>query len=63
MISNPGVAARMFEALERAGVDVLMVSTSEIKVSCVIAQDYLDAAMRAVHDAFHLGEEGVHAHS
>ncbi|KYP79222.1 aspartate kinase [Ferroacidibacillus organovorans] len=63
MISNPGVAAQMFEALERAGVDVLMVSTSEIKVSCVIAQDYLDAAVRAVHDSFHLGEGDAHGYS
>lgn len=52
MISNPGVAARMFSALEAAKADVKMVSTSEIKVSCVIDSRSLNAALQHVHETF-----------
>lgn len=54
MISNPGVAAQMFAALESAHAQVKMVSTSEIKVSCVIDSEHLHAAVESVHDAFSL---------
>lgn len=54
MISNPGVAAHMFSALKAAGATVKLVSTSEIKVSCVIENACLDAALQSVHDAFDL---------
>ncbi len=54
MISNPGVAAQMFSALEEAGADVKMVSTSEIKVSCVIDSRHLEAAQDSVHRSFEL---------
>lgn len=54
MISNPGVAAQMFAALESADAKVKMVSTSEIKVSCVIDTEHLHAAVESVHDAFSL---------
>ena len=57
MISNPGVAAQMFEALEAAGARVKMVSTSEIKVSCVIESSYLEAAINSVHASFLLDQE------
>ncbi len=57
MISNPGVAAQMFEALEAVGAQVKMVSTSEIKVSCVIEQELLERALNSVHDSFALGKE------
>lgn len=57
MISNPGVAAQMFEALEAVGAQVKMVSTSEIKVSCVIEQELLERALNSVHDSFALGRE------
>jgi len=56
MVSNPGVAAHMFQALATARADIKMVSTSEIKVSCIIAADSLDAAVQSVHDAFSLAE-------
>ncbi len=52
MESHPGVAARMFEALYEAGVNIMMISTSEIKISVIIAQDDADRAVEAVHDAF-----------
>ncbi len=52
MVNNPGVAAMMFEALSAAGVNINMISTSEIKVSVLIAEEDADRAMRAVHDKF-----------
>jgi aspartate kinase len=57
MRSHPGVAVRFFEALARAGVNIEMISTSEIRVSVVCRDTDLDAAVRAVHDAFDLGGE------
>ena len=56
MVSNPGVAARMFEALADNGINIQVISTSEIKVSCLIDLDSVPAAVRAIHDAFALGE-------
>ncbi len=55
MRSHAGVAARMFDVLAREGINVLMISTSEIKVSCVIAEKYTELAVRVLHDAFGLG--------
>ncbi|MCL6548607.1 MAG: aspartate kinase [Alicyclobacillus sp.] len=52
MISNPGVAAQMFGVLEGADIPVKMVSTSEIKVSCIVPADTVDRAARALHAAF-----------
>ena len=52
MESNPGVAAKMFEALYDAGINIRMISTSEIKVSVLIDEKYADAAVIAVHDKF-----------
>ena len=56
MVSNPGVAARMFQALADNGINIQVISTSEIKVSCLIDLDAVPAAVRAIHDAFRLGE-------
>lgn len=56
MMSNPGVAARMFEALADNGINIQVISTSEIKVSCLIDLDSVPAAVRAIHDAFGLGK-------
>ena len=56
MVSNPGVAARMFRALADNGINIQVISTSEIKVSCLIDLDAVPAAVRAIHDAFRLGE-------
>ncbi|MEU4551663.1 aspartate kinase [Micromonospora violae] len=55
MRSHPGVAAGFFAALGAAGVNIEMISTSEIRVSVVCRDTDLDAAVRAIHDAFELG--------
>ncbi len=57
MRSHAGVAAQMFEALSREGINVLMISTSEIKVSCVIEEKYTELAVRVLHSAFGLDQE------
>ncbi|AMA72052.1 aspartate kinase [Aneurinibacillus sp. XH2] len=54
MITNPGVAARMFTCLAEAGVEVKMVSTSEIKVSCVVPLEDMEKAVRNLHTVFGL---------
>jgi aspartate kinase len=55
MRSHPGVSAKFFTALADAGVNVEMISTSEIRISVVCRDTDLDVAVRAVHDAFELG--------
>jgi aspartate kinase len=57
MRSHPGVSARFFTALADAGVNVEMISTSEIRISVICRDTDLDTAVRAVHDAFELGTE------
>jgi len=54
MKNNSGVAARMFEALARENINILMISTSEIKISCIIEDKYGELAVRVLHDAFDL---------
>ena len=54
MVSHSGVAARMFSALAKEGVNILMISTSEIKISCVIQAKYTELAVSTLHDAFGL---------
>src|SRR5881296_878782 len=56
MRSHSGVAARMFETLARERINIMMISTSEIKISCVIEEKYLELAIRALHEAFGLGK-------
>ena len=56
MKNNAGVAARMFEALSGENINILMISTSEIKISCVIEDKYGELAVRVLHDAFDLGQ-------
>ncbi|MEK4230238.1 aspartate kinase [Solibacillus sp. FSL H8-0538] len=56
MVSNPGVAARMFDRLRKEHIAVKMVSTSEIKVSVVVPQEAMVQAANALHDEFHLAE-------
>ena len=56
MRSHSGVAAKMFEVLSREGVNIMMISTSEIKISCVIEEKYLELAMRTLHTAFGLDQ-------
>ncbi|MBE5953232.1 MAG: aspartate kinase [Lachnospiraceae bacterium] len=56
MQSNAGVAAKMFEALYDANINIRMISTSEIRVTVLIDEDKMERAMGAVHDKFALGE-------
>ena len=57
MRSHSGVAAKMFATLAKEGINIMMISTSEIKISCVIDAKYTELAVRALHDAFELGEK------
>ena len=54
MKNNSGIAARMFEALAAENINIMMISTSEIKISCVIEDKYGELAVRVLHDAFDL---------
>src|SRR6266700_2869250 len=57
MRSHSGVAARVFATLSNENINIQMISTSEIAVSCVIEDKYAELAVRALHDAFELGKE------
>jgi aspartate kinase len=57
MRSHAGVAAEMFSVLASEGINIMMISTSEIKISCVVSSKYTELAVRVLHDAFGLGEE------
>ena len=59
MRTHSGVASRMFKALARERINIMMISTSEIKVSCVIEAKYAELAVRVLHEAFGLGEQPV----
>ncbi|HEX6229183.1 MAG TPA: aspartate kinase [Solirubrobacterales bacterium] len=59
MRSHPGVAAKVFSVLGERGINIEMISTSPIKISCVIAADRVPDAVGALHEAFELGAEGV----
>jgi aspartate kinase len=54
MRSHSGVAAKMFSALAKEGINILMISTSEIKISCVIEAKYTELAVRVLHEAFEM---------
>lgn len=56
MMSNPGVAAQMFESLYNSRININMISTSEIRITVLIAEKDLDKALTAVHEGFGLGE-------
>ena len=57
MSSNPGVAAKMFEALYGANINIQMISTSEIRITVLIDENDVNRAMRAIHDKFDLGDD------
>ena len=61
MRSHPGVTATLFSAIADAGVNIEMISTSEIRISVVVSQDDLDTAVAAAHRAFELDAEQVEA--
>ncbi|HOG15953.1 MAG TPA: aspartate kinase [Syntrophales bacterium] len=54
MVSHSGVASKMFSTLAAEGINIMMISTSEIKISCVIKSKYTEHAVAALHDAFEL---------
>jgi len=54
MRTHSGVAAKMFQTLSENNINIMMISTSEIKVSCVIDSKYTELAVRSLHDAFGL---------
>ena len=61
MRTHPGVSARLFSALAAAGVNIEMISTSEIRISVVVNESDVDTAVSAAHAAFELGDEDVEA--
>ena len=56
MRSHAGIATRVFETLAREGINVRMVSTSEIKISVMVDEKYLELGVRVLHEAFELGQ-------
>jgi aspartate kinase len=56
MIDQPGVAAKMFKALGEKGINIQMISTSEIRISCIVNEKQGEAAVEVIHDAFGLHE-------
>lgn len=56
MRSHAGIAAKMFETLAKENINVQMISTSEIKISIIVDEKYLELAVRVLHDAFELGQ-------
>ena len=56
MRSHAGVATRMFDALADESINIQMISTSEIKISVVVAERYLELAVRAIHTTFNLSD-------
>lgn len=56
LMDQPDIAARMFAALGREGINIKMISTSEIRISCVVSDKDAERAVRVVHDLFHLDE-------
>ena len=59
MRSHAGVATRMFRALATENINIQMISTSEIKISVVVAERYMELAVRTIHDAFELGDQSA----
>ncbi len=57
MTSHSGVAAKMFKTLAAEGVNIMMISTSEIKISCIIQRKYMELAVSVLHDAFGLDKK------
>ncbi|MFA5515240.1 MAG: aspartate kinase [Desulfuromonadales bacterium] len=59
MRSHSGVATKMFETLSQEGINIQMISTSEIKISCIVDSKYTELAVRVLHQAFGLGAKDV----
>ena len=59
MRNHSGIASTMFHILAKEGINIMMISTSEIKVSCIIEEKYTELAVRTLHDAFALNKETI----
>jgi len=59
MRSHAGIASTMFKALAKEGINIRMISTSEIKISVMVDEKYLELGVRALHDAFELSDESI----
>ena len=59
MKSHAGIASQTFESLAKEGINIQMISTSEIKISCVVEEKYTELAVRVLHKAFGLGKNEV----
>jgi aspartate kinase len=57
MVGQPGVAAKMFDALAQANINIQMITTSEIKISCVVGESDGAKALQAIHAAFGLSKK------
>ena len=63
MRAHPGIAQTMFKTLAEKGINIQVISTSEIKVSVLIAEDYVELAVRALHSVYDLDAHDLHAHA
>ena len=59
MLGTPGIAARMFRTLAEAGINIEMISTSEIRITCIVRRDHVEEGVRALHRAFSLEQAAV----
>ena len=59
MIGKPGIAAKMFRTLANLGINIKMISTSEVKISCLVDRDNADDAVKALHTVFGLDSEEI----
>ena len=57
MLGTPGIAARMFRALADAGINIEMISTSEIRITCLVSRDQVERGVRVLHRAFQLDQD------
>ena len=58
MQNTPGYASRMFRILADGNINIDMITTSEIRISCIIREEQVSQAVRLLHDGFQLAEEG-----
>ena len=59
MIDRPGIASKMFETFAKQGINIKMISTSEIKISCLVNKEDAKRAVQALHDVFELNSDIV----
>jgi aspartate kinase len=59
MLGTPGIAARMFRTLAGEGINIEMISTSEIRITCIVARDSVEKGVRALHKAFELDQDAA----